>query len=56
MEQTERMLGNLVEARVFIEINQAQDSVREEWDKALEDAKIIENAAKESLHRLLLKI
>ena len=56
MEQTERILGDMVEARVFIEINQGQDSVREEWEKAFEDVKIIENAAKESLHRFLFKL
>jgi hypothetical protein len=31
------MLGNLVDARVFIEVNQGQDRVREEWEKAEED-------------------
>ena len=50
------MLGNLVDARVFIEVNQGQDRVREEWEKAKEDVLIIQRAAKEGAHRLLFKL
>ena len=55
-EQTERMVENLVDARVFIEMNLAQDRVREEWEKALEDVKIIEKAARKGVDRFLFKL
>jgi hypothetical protein len=37
MEQTERILGDLVDRRVFVEVNQGQDEVREEWERAEND-------------------
>ena len=55
-EQTERMVENLVDARVFIEMNLAQDRVREEWEKALEDVKIIEKAARKGVDQFLFKL
>jgi hypothetical protein len=36
-EQTERILSVLVDARVFVEVNQGQDDVRLEWEKAEDD-------------------
>jgi len=30
-EQVQRLLGKLVDARVFIEVNQGEDRVKEEW-------------------------
>ena len=36
-EQTEKILGDLVDRRVFVEVNQGQDDVRLEWEKAEDD-------------------
>ena len=36
-EQTEKILGDLVDRKVFVEVNQGQDEVKEEWDRAKED-------------------
>ena len=55
-EHAERMLEITVDASVFTQVYRGEEMVKKEWEKADEDVKIIEKAAKDGAHRLLFKL